>query len=316
MGKWEYTRGLHDLGKGIYAYLQPDGSWGWSNAGLIVGGNESLLVDTLFDLVLTREMLDAMRAASKAADSIDTLVITHANGDHYYGSQLVEGAEIIASKACAEELDETPPQMLAQLAKNALNMGELGDFFIKCFGQFKFDGITPLKPTRTFEKRMDITVGNKEVQLIQVGPAHTKGDVIAYVPEAGVVFAADILFIGGTPIMWAGPVANWIRACDLMLEMDAEIFVPGHGPITDKQGVEAVKGYWEYVTDEARKRYDAGMSAGEAIADIDLGEYSSWGESERIAVNVNTLFKEFSGDSTPANVIELFGTMAKLGLKK
>ena len=316
MGKWEYTRGLHDLGNGIYAYLQPDGSWGWSNAGLIVDGNESLLVDTLFDLVLTQEMLDAMRAASKAADSIDTLVITHANGDHYYGSELVEGAEIIASRACAEELDETPPQMLAQLAKNAPNMGELGDFFIKCFGQFNFDGITSPKPTRTFEKRLDIRVGNKEVRLIQVGPAHTKGDVIVHVPKAGVVFAADILFIGGTPIMWAGPVANWIQACDLMLEMDAEIFVPGHGPITDKQGVEAVKGYWEYVTTEARKRFDAGMSADEAIADIDLGEYSSWGESERIVVNVNTLFKEFSGDSTPTNVIELFGTMAKLGLKK
>lgn len=316
MVEWEYTKGLHDLGNGIYAYLQPDGSWGWSNAGLIVDGNESLLVDTLFDLVLTKEMLDAMRAATKAADSIDTLVITHANGDHYYGSQLVEGAEIMASKACAKELDETPPQMLAQLAKNAPNMGELGDFFIKCFGQFQFDGITSPKPTRTFEKRLDIRVGRKEVQLIQVGPAHTKGDVIVYVPKAGVVFAADILFIGGTPIMWAGPVANWIRACDLMLELDAEIFVPGHGPITDKKGVEAVKGYWEYVTDEARKRFDAGMSADEAIANIDLGEYSSWGESERIVVNVNTLFKEFSGDSTPANVIELFGTMAKLGLKK
>lgn len=316
MGKWEYTRGLHDLGNNIYAYLQPDGSWGWSNAGLIVDGNESLLVDTLFDLVLTQEMLDAMRAASKAADSIDTLVITHANGDHYYGSQLVKGAEIITSKACAEELDETPPQMLAGLAKDAPNKGELGDFFIKCFGQFTFDGITPLKPTRTFEKRLDIRVGRKEVQLIQVGPAHTKGDVIVYVPEAGVVFAADILFIGGTPIMWAGPVANWIRACDLMIEMDAEIFVPGHGPITDKQGVEAVKGYWEYVTDEARNRYDAGMSADEAIADIDLGKYSSWGESERIVVNVNTLFKEFSGDTTPAKIMELFGSMAKLGLKK
>ena len=316
MGKWEYTRGLHDLGNGIYAYLQPDGSWGWSNAGLIVDGNESLLVDTLFDLVLTQEMLDAMRASSKAADSIDTLVITHANGDHYYGSQLVEGAEIIASKACAEELDQTPPQMLAQLAKNAPNMGELGDFFIQSFGQFKFDGLTPLKPTRTFDKRLDIRVARKEVQLIQVGPAHTKGDVIVYVPEAGAVFAADILFIGGTPIMWSGPVANWIRACDLMLGMDAEIFIPGHGPITDKQGIEAIKGYWEYITDEARKRYDAGMSAHEAIADIELGEYSSWGESERIVVNVSTLFKEFSGDTTPANIIELFGTMAKLGLKK
>lgn len=315
MVKWEYTKGLHDLENGVYAYLQPDGSWGWSNAGLIVDGDESLLVDTLFDLALTQEMLDAMKAATKAAESIDTLVITHANGDHHYGSQLVKGAEIIASKACAEELNETPPQMLAELAKNAPNMGDLGTFFIHCFGPFKFDGLTPLKPTRTFEKRLDIRIGSKEVRLIEVGPTHTNGDVIVSVPDAGVVFAADILFIGGTPIMWVGPVANWIRACDLMLEMDAEIFVPGHGPITDKQGVEAVKGYWEYVTDEARKRYDAGMSADEAIADIDLGEYSSWGESERIVVNVNTLYKEFSGDTTTANTVELFGTMAKLGLK-
>ena len=116
--------------------------------------------------------------------------------------------------------------------------------------------------------------------------------------------------------MWVGPVANWIGACDLMLEMDADIFVPGHGPITDKEGVKSVKGYWEYMTDESKKRYDAGMSADEAIADIDLGEYASWSDSERIAVNVNTLYKEFSGDKTPANTIELFGAMANLSLKK
>ena len=55
-----YTKGLHELGDGLYAYLQPDGGWGWSNAGLITGEGTSLLVDTLYDLHLTREMLDAM----------------------------------------------------------------------------------------------------------------------------------------------------------------------------------------------------------------------------------------------------------------
>ena len=53
-----YERGVHEVADGVFAYLQPDGSWGWSNAGLVVGDEGSLLVDTLFDLKLTREMLD------------------------------------------------------------------------------------------------------------------------------------------------------------------------------------------------------------------------------------------------------------------
>ena len=80
MANWQYTKGLHDLGNGAYAYLLPDGGWGWSNAGLIADGDESLLVDTLFDLPLTAEMLAAMRDAAPAARTIDTLVNTHANG--------------------------------------------------------------------------------------------------------------------------------------------------------------------------------------------------------------------------------------------
>src|SRR5258705_13916940 len=86
-----YAKGLQEVGDGLYAYLQPDGGWGWSNAGLVVDGERTLLVDTLFDLALTEQMLRAMRRAVPAAATIDTLVNTHANGDHCYGNQLVAG---------------------------------------------------------------------------------------------------------------------------------------------------------------------------------------------------------------------------------
>src|SRR3954465_162003 len=107
-----YTKGLHDLGDGCFAYLQPDGGWGWSNAGLIVGDGSSLLVDTLFDLRLTGEMLAAMETLTAAAP-IAPLVNTHANGDHCYGNELVSGAEIVASSAAAEEMSHVPPALLA-----------------------------------------------------------------------------------------------------------------------------------------------------------------------------------------------------------
>src|SRR6185436_16886778 len=103
-----YTHGLHELGAGVHAYLQPDGSWGWSNAGIVVGDDASLLIDTLFDLPLTRRMLEAMRDPTRTAP-IRTLVNTHANGDHCWGNQLVRGAEIVASRACRDEMGAFQP---------------------------------------------------------------------------------------------------------------------------------------------------------------------------------------------------------------
>ena len=85
--RWTYTKGLKELGNGQYAYLQPDGGWGWSNAGLIVDGEASLLVDTLFDMTLTYDMLKTMKdAAGVAGPDIGVIVNTHANGDHTHGN--------------------------------------------------------------------------------------------------------------------------------------------------------------------------------------------------------------------------------------
>jgi glyoxylase-like metal-dependent hydrolase (beta-lactamase superfamily II) len=312
--RFRYEKGLHDIGGGLYAYLQPDGSWGWSNAGLVVDGDQALLVDTLFDLRLTREMLSAMRRAEpRAAARIGTLVNTHANGDHCYGNALVAGAEIVASRAAAEEMKQLPAAVLGGLVKSlGAQDSPLGRFVTRAFGPFAFDEVGPTAlPTRTFERALSLRVGDRAVELLEVGPAHTRGDVIVHVPDARAVFSGDILFVEGTPIVWEGPVANWIAACDRILALAPELVVPGHGPITDTRGVEAVRAYLVYVTREARARYDAGLDAATAARDIPLGEFADWGDAERIVVNVDTLYREFGAPAAGGDTLRLLRGMAE-----
>ena len=313
-GSKPYERGVQELGDGCLAYLQPDGSWGWSNAGLVVGDGASLLVDTLFDLKLTRDMLDAFSRFTDSA-AIASVVNTHANGDHCYGNQLVDDAEIIASAAAAHEMAEVSPASLAALNKAP---GEIGELFRGFFGAFEFDGIEMRLPDRTFEGRLDIEVGGRHIELIEVGPAHTAGDVIVHVPDARTVFTGDILFIGGTPIVWAGPLSNWVAACDLMLGMDVETVVPGHGPVTDKNGIVQVRDYLSYVDSEAGARHAAGVDAFEAARDIarQMGvngsSFTSWGEFGRLAVNVETVYRTRDVAHTSPDVVEQFRRMAEL----
>ena len=308
-----YTRGLHDLGTGCFAWLQPDGSWGWSNAGLVVDGEATLLVDTLFDLPLTAEMLAAMRAAVPSAARIDTLVNTHANGDHCFGNELVGATAIVASEACAKEMGEVPPDLLAQLVANADALGPVSaDFVRRAFGPFHFKGITLTPPTETFSGESIRQVGAKEVHLIEVGPAHTRGDVLVHVPADRTVFTGDIVFANAHPIIWAGPVANWVRACDRILSMEVETVVPGHGPLCGLEAVNALRAYLLHIESEAKRCLAAGLSREEAARAVALDDYASWGDAERIAVNMAALYRELGDPAPPPNTLELFALMAQL----
>jgi len=238
MARWQFTKGLHDLGNGCLAWLQPDGGWGYSNSGLIADQGETLLVDTLFDLAHTREMLDAYRSAIPTASRVGTLVNTHSNGDHTFGNQLVAGARILASRACAEEMAEARPERRAEMMRRWREFGHAGAATHELYdGKFDFEGIVYTPPT-------------------------------------------------------------------------VETIVPGHGPITDKQGVRALKHYFEYVTAEARKRFDAGMGEDEAARDITLDAFHGWIDEERMIVNVNSLYREFRGSTEQPSLEDLQGRMS------
>jgi cyclase len=307
-----YATGLQEVGEGFYAYLQRDGGWGWSNAGLVVDGESTLLVDTLFDLRLTGEMLRAMRAAVPACARIDTLVNTHANGDHCYGNQLLADSRIVASERTAAEMGELPPSAMAALVEQAPSMGALGAFFLECFGAFDFRDIELVLPQQTFKDGLTLTVGARELHLTDVGPAHTRGDTLVHAPAERVLFSGDILFSQAHPIAWAGPVSNWIAACERILSMDVEVIVPGHGPLATPDAVRELKSYFEYLYEHARERHAAGMTALQAARAISGDRWAHWGNAERLVVTISNIYGELDGDHQPVNPLAAFEGMAEL----
>ena len=313
MSNYPFTQGIHDLGNGLYGYVQPDGTWGWSNAGLIVSDGQTMLVDTLMSVPLTREMLDTFKAKIPEAAKIDRLVNTHANPDHFFGNGLVADAEILGTNAAKKEMAEFNPRNLANLKDNYQQMGDSGAFLFETMGRkFDFSGVDELTlHNHTFDGRLDLSVGSKAVELIDLGPAHTDSDTIVWVPSDRTVFTGDLLFNEGHPIMWAGPVENWIAACQYIVDLDPEIVVPGHGPITDVSAVRNMGRYFEYVRDETRKRFDAGLDFNAAARDINMTEYRGWTDPERIVANVFSLYKQWGTVFTPEQQRDLFGAMGR-----
>jgi cyclase len=300
--------GCVELGHGCYAWIAGDVGWGMSNAGLITGRAASLLVDTLYDLRLTKTMLDAL-APLTAPAPISTVVNTHGNGDHWFGNQLLSHAEIIAARGSVADMRQVGPAEMRALSGMD---SPAGHFARRIFDRFDHTDIEPVLPNRVFDGETALDIGGTEVRLIDVGPAHSAGDTIVHVPRARTVYTGDIVFAGAAPVVWHGPFARWLAACDLLLGLDADIVVPGHGPVTTKQAVREIRDYLEYVHEQATARFTAGMPAMDAARDIRLGRFADLDESERLAVNVHTVYRELDPSLRPLDGPGLFGCMAEL----
>lgn len=322
-----YDEGLYDLGGGVYAWMVPNGSWGESNAGLVVGDQESLLIDTLWDVRTTRVMLEAMLPVM-GRTMLSTVVNTHADGDHFWGNQLVAKAKIITSAASRKEMAHHTPAAMAKFAgvgrlASALpfpGAKQIGHWFQAMCAPYAFDEVVHTPANLTFTGNQSLRLSGREVRLIEVGPAHTQGDLMVHLPDVGILFAADILFLGSTPVMWAGPVENWLSALDLILELDVDTIVPGHGPLTDKEGVKLVIAYWELAATEARKRFASGIPPVEAACGIVSSPafrespFADWDSPERMMTNVHVLYRHFRGNTRPLSTLQVVNILRKQAL--
>jgi cyclase len=289
-----------------YAYVQGDGGWGLSNAGLVVGDGEALLVDTFFDLGHTRRLLDALPVPPTV------VVNTHFNGDHCWGNELVGDVPIWSHRACREQLLAGPrPEFLAGLVGADPGGDPTLSYLKQAFARFDFNGITLTPPTEVFEgSSHSLDVGGRAVVLFHYGPAHTLGDCVVWVPDEGALFTGDLLFLEVCPLVWDGTVTNWLRAIDSMLALEPLVVIPGHGRVCDADGLRALAGYFNLLADQGRALHDAGVPADEALERLELGAYASWVDIERTALNLRQVYRELDGDTSELSPIEAFGAMA------
>jgi cyclase len=270
----------------VYAYIQPDGSWWINNTGFVTGSSGVLCIDTCATEARTRAFLDAVDAV--AGPGRRTVVNTHHHGDHTNGNCLLPFATIIGHERCRQSVLET---------------GIMRPDGI--FDPVDWGALDTAAPFVTFERRLNVYVDDLLVELHHFGTAaHTTNDVVAWIPERGVLFTGDLVFNGGTPFVLMGSVAGALIVLDRLVEFDAEVIVPGHGPPCRTDAIDAVGEYLRFVQDIAAETAPAGIPPLEAARQVDLGPYGSLTDPERIVGNLHRAYAECAG-ARPGDPIDL-----------
>jgi cyclase len=267
---------LEEVGPGVYAYVQLDGSWGLNNSAFLVGRDGVTLVDTCFTERRSRALLEAIR--SVASVPVRTLVNTHHHGDHTHGNYLVPAATIIGHERCREEVIASGH--IASALFQGVDWGDLE--------------VAP--PFVTFDERLNVWVDDRRLELHFAGPAHTTNDIIGWLPAERILLAGDLVFNGGTPFVVMGSVSGAIAAVQRLRGLGATTIVPGHGPVCGPEALDDQEAYLRFVQDVARRGFDDGTPPLDAALAADLGPFAAWHDPERLVGNLYRAYSELRGD--------------------
>lgn len=259
-----------EVADGVFAYIQPDGTWFLNNTGIIVGAHTTLMVDQTSTVDRGRALMATVERVGEGRP-VAGLVNTHHHGDHTFGNFLVPvGTPIYGHERARAEV------LATGTAITALFQGpDWGPIEVRA-------------PDVTFTDRLTLHIDSRTVELIHLGtPAHTTNDVVAWLPDERVCFTGDLLFNGGTPFALQGSVVGWLAALDRLADIEADVWVPGHGPVTDATTIEAVRDYLSFVLEVAGAARADGVDPLEAARSVDLGPWAELSDGERIVGNLH-----------------------------
>lgn len=266
-----------EVSDGIYAYIQPDGSWWINNTGFLVGRRGVVSVDACATERRTRAYLDAIAAVTD--QPVRTLINTHHHGDHTFGNYLFTGATIVAHDGVRRSL---------------LAWGEPRS--APYWTDVDWGDIELAPPFLTYRDEVTVYVDELACQVRYIGtPAHTTNDSVIWIPDRKLLFCGDLLFNGGTPFLLQGSISGALQAADTLRALGAETIVPGHGPVCGHEVIGQVAGYLRFVQDLARRGHDAGLSPLDTARQTDLGEYRDLLDPERIVGNLYRAYAELDG---------------------
>lgn len=272
---------LQEVVDGVYAWVQPDGTWWVNNAGVVTGAGGTLLVDTCATEDRTRRFLDAVAGISDRP--LRWAVNTHQHGDHTYGNCLLPASTVL-------------------IGHEAMRAGLAADPIIHGCPPFwspvpDWGAVTPRVPDVVLRDELTIFAGERRIELRHPGyAAHTPGDVVAWLPEERVLFTGDLLFHGLTPLVFMGSVDGALRSLDWLASFEPEHIVPGHGPLLGGAALPDVLGqherYYRLVLDAVRD----GLSPLDAATRTELGEFAAWADAERLVLNLHRAYADRDGE--------------------
>jgi cyclase len=291
---------MKQLAPNVYVYQQQGGTGlmnaGISNGALFVGDDWAVVLDSLGFPLQSKAFLAAAKQTA-GGKPITQLINSHHHGDHVAGNQFFLPMQILGHPYCRQEVLKAAPTTPKSWPKQ----------------EGLADGTEERRlvaPSVTFEDNLIYEIGGNRVEFRFMGPAHTWGDIVAYVPQHKIMFAADLAFFHLVPYAHNGWVSKWIEQVDKILKMDVDVIVPGHGPVAGKKELAEMNDYFRVLKVEAKKRYDAKMTPGRAAADIDMGRFVNLMGPERIVMNTVRLYHEFAGTLTPD--VDVEGTRAAI----
>ena len=279
---------LVEVTTGVYAYLQPDGGWMLNNTGIVSGQDGSyLLIDTTSTEARNRRLLAAVATISPEPPT--ALINTHHHGDHTFGNWLMpKQTPIIGHVTCREDV-----LAAGVLVTHVLPGPDYGHIEVR-------------PPNLTFTDTMTLHVGERRVELIHVGPAHTRSDVLVWLPEERVLFSGDIVFAGGQPFLVEGSIEGYPKGIAAIRALQPEILVPGHGPVIGNDDIPVLLDdlveYTAFVADTARQTHAAGLSPLEAATKVRDNPYAEWPENERLVGNLYRAYSELDGNPPAARI--------------
>jgi len=156
-------------------------------------------------------------------------------------------------------------------------------------------------PNATFRDRMSFYLGGKEIQVLYFGAAHTKGDSILFVPQDRIVYMSEVFFNEEFPNMAGGFGVSWIRVLDAVKALDADIFIPGHGPIPDdpkqtRAALDRARQILVEARDGIQNEIARGATEDQAVAAVKLQQYEKlFAFAAQREVVLRRIYKELKG---------------------
>ena len=270
---------LERLTDGVYAHVQPDGGWVLSNGGFLPGGKGGIVIDTTGTEERNRSLIE--QTAAIDPHPVRLVINTHHHGDHTYGNAMFDKADILAHRACRDEI------ITAGLSMQSM------------FPMVDWGHVEVRPPTMAFDGQHTIWHGDTELQLLPLGPAHTKGDIVVWLPEQRIMFTGDLVMGGVTPFSGMGTGRGLMATLGKLQDLRPRIIVPGHGSVGGPELLQDQIDYLQWLLKIAQDGRTAGLEPLELAREVDLGAYAEWPCSERLVANLHRAYFEVADEPLP-----------------